>query len=44
MTITTREFKPRCMNLDILNDYKKSEDLGEEYWSKWKKKQYTEAR
>ena len=35
-----KEFKSRCKNLDILQDYKGSEDLGEEYWSKWKKKCY----
>ena len=35
-----KEFKQRCKNLDVLDDYRKSEDLGKEYWSKWKKEKY----
>ena len=34
-----KDFKPRCKNLPILEDYK-AQDLGEEYWSKWAKKPY----
>ena len=36
-----KEFKPRCKNLDILDDYRKSGDLEKEYWPKWKKEKYT---
>ena len=35
-----KTFKPKCSNLDILDDYASSPDLGEEYWSKWDKKEY----
>ena len=35
-----KTFKPKCKNLDILEDYSGSPDLGDEYWSKWDKKDY----
>ena len=36
-----KQFTPKCRNLDILEDYSGSMELGEEYWSKWDKKDYT---
>jgi hypothetical protein len=36
-----KQFTPKCRNLDILEHYSGSKDLGEEYWSKWDKKDYT---
>ena len=36
-----KQFTPKCRNLDILEDYSGSMELGEEYWSKWDKKEYT---
>ena len=35
-----KTFKPKYKNLDILEDYSGSPDLGDEYWSKWDKKDY----
>ena len=35
-----KTFSPKCNNLEILDDYESSPDLGEEYWSKWNKREY----
>jgi hypothetical protein len=37
-----KSFTPKCKNLEILEDYSGTQDLGEEYWSKWDKKDYHE--
>ena len=37
-----KSFTPKCQNLDILEDYSRTPDLGEEYWAKWDKKAYQE--
>ena len=39
-----KSFTPKCQNLDILEDYSRTPDLGEEYWSKWDKKDYQERK
>ena len=35
-----KTFSPKCTNLEILDDYESSPDLGEEYWSEWNKREY----
>ena len=35
-----KSFTPKCKNLEVLEDYSGTPDLGEEYWSKWDKKEY----
>ena len=37
-------FSPKCQNLTILANYPKGEDLGEEYWRKWSKREYEPER
>ena len=35
-----KRFSPKCQNLTILDKYPKGEDLGEEYWGKWSRREY----
>ena len=36
-----KSFHPKCSNLDVLDDYRAGVDLGDVYWSKWRKNPYS---